>query len=72
MLHFVAIKKQIHKDILAAVHEKGQLDYKKTIAGFSLNTGFTEKTITEIVRQMSELSYIKIENGNIVRPDSNG
>ena len=68
MPHFVTIKKQIKTDILKALEKAGELDYDKTLAQFSLDTGFTEKVIKEIVKQMIQLNYIRIFDGVIHRP----
>lgn len=70
MPHFVDIKKKIKVDILAALDKSGQLNLRKTIALFSLNSGFTEKTVTQILNQMKELSYIELIGDKIQRPNA--
>ncbi len=71
MPHFIEIKKQVKKDILTAVDRTGQIDYSKTLSEFSLNTGFTEKKIGEIIEQMIKLNYIESDGVVIKRPKSN-
>lgn len=68
MPHFVDIKKRVKKDILIALDKAGELDLKKTVCQFSLDTGFTEKTINQIVDQMNSLNYIIVDGDTIKRP----
>lgn len=70
MPHFVTLKKQIKTDILTALGKAGSLDLSKTIAEFSLNSGFTEKTVGQIVEQMQKLDYIIVEGNAIKRPNA--
>lgn len=67
MPHFIQLKKQLKIDILAALDKADRLDLNKTVAEFSLNTGFTDKTIRKMINQMQELEYIVIENDIIKR-----
>jgi len=68
MPHFVEIKKKLKADILEALDKAGRLDFKKTVAEFSLSTGFTDKTIYKVLEQMKELEYIEIDDNVIKRP----
>ena len=68
MPHFIAMKKQVKVDILKALDGTNELDYSRTLAEFSLNTGFTEKKIEEIIAQMIKLNYITSDGVVIKRP----
>ena len=47
-----------------------EMDFSRTIAEFSLRTGFTDKTIKKMLSQMEELNYIVIDENIIRRPES--
>ena len=70
MAHFVDKKRVLSKNILEALDKAGQLDFSRTIAEFSLRTGFTDKTIKKMLSQMEELNYIVIDENIIRRPES--
>lgn len=68
MPHFIQMKKSLKANILSALDQAGELDLDKTIAQFSLDTGFTEKTVRKVLLQLSQLGYIKIDGFVISRP----
>lgn len=61
MVSFIEMKKQLKKDIMAAVNEGKPLDRKKLIARFSLETGFTERLIDKMLDQLDELGYLQLD-----------
>lgn len=68
MTSALSIRKQIKPNLLEALETAGELDYVKTIAEISLNTGFRENTVEKVLQQMIELNYITIKDGILKRP----
>ena len=66
MVSYMAMKKELQKDILLALGRVVSADLTKLLAEFSLKSGFTERSISKVLSQMAELGYITID-GNIVK-----
>ena len=69
MVYAYKLKKQIQRDILTAVHST-DIDMGKFIAKQQLETGFTHKTISEIIENMNKLGYIQIYEGVIKKMEA--
>lgn len=69
MPHFMTMKQQIKRDVIAALNDNPVIEQEKLVAELSLKYGFTDKTIGKILKQMEILNYLEIDNNVIKRPD---
>lgn len=68
MVYVIKLKKAIHRDLVEAVSKNGEgTNEEQFIAAEELKTGLTAATIANIIKNMSKIKYIKIENGTITR-----
>ena len=69
MVSYINQKKNLKRKILRALEVAPELDKDKLIAELCLNTGFTDKTVKGIIKQMETLEYIQIDDLIIRRTD---